>query len=383
MSAVSPSPAPVSTRPPSGEPASPAPGTPAVAADVSPAAHRAALREAYAAELADGVARFFQPPVAACPWCGGHALEPHLVTRDLYQHKPGVFQLDRCGDCGHVFQNPQLNPAGLAFYYRDFYDGINEAKMARMLASGKRNYRRRAEALLAFDAAPANWLDVGCGHGHFCEAAQAIFPATAFHGLDFSEGARIAERAGRVSKAYSGLLVDFAPSLAGQYAVVSMYHYLEHSPLPQRELEAAHTLLAPGGHFIVEVPDPECRWAGWLGKWWGPWLQPQHLHFIPVSNMRRRLEESGFEVVAEQHQEPHIPVDLASAVWLRVRALVPYENLPWQPRRGLLAQSARAVAYAVRVPLMLGAALVDLWVLKPWAARLGLSNTYRLIARKR
>jgi hypothetical protein len=48
---------------------------------------------------------------------------------DLLQQKPGTFTLDRCGGCGHIFQNPPVNAEGLSFYYRDFYDGLSAEKV--------------------------------------------------------------------------------------------------------------------------------------------------------------------------------------------------------------------------------------------------------------
>jgi len=35
-----------------------------------------------------------------------------------------------------------------------------------------------------------------------------------------------------------------------------MYHYLEHTIEPKKELAAAATALPPGGHLAIELPDP-------------------------------------------------------------------------------------------------------------------------------
>jgi 2-polyprenyl-3-methyl-5-hydroxy-6-metoxy-1,4-benzoquinol methylase len=346
----------------------------------------AALRPRYQSDLADGVARFFEPRRTACPWCNSTRLHRLILTRDLYQHKPGEFSLDRCDDCRHVFQNPQLSAAGLAFYYRDFYDGLGEKQMAKLLASMPKTYRERARSLLAFTPAPERWLDVGTGHGHFCEAARAVFATTRFDGLDFTDGAQIAERAGRVQLGYSGSFVELAPTFEAQYDVVSMFHYLEHSTHPQQDIEAARVALRPGGHVLIEVPDPDSRFARLLGAWWGPWFQPQHLHFVPVANLRRKLSELGFTVVAEQHAEPHIPVDLLTAVWFAMNAVAPDADLPWLPAKSALRRGLnsvlRAAIVVVCLPALLLAALFDRILVKPLAGRSGWSNTYRLIARR-
>lgn len=339
-------------------------------------------RPAYQSDLADGTGRFFEARCTACPWCGSAQLEQRLRTTDLLQHKPGRFRLDRCRDCGHIFQNPRLSKEGLEFYYRDFYDGLGEQRLGDIFAGRDSTYRGRAESLLPFTTVPEHWLDVGTGHGHFCEAARGVFPATAFDGLDFTDGAELAERAGRVRRGYRGSFVDVAPSMAGGYDVVSMFHYLEHSLDPGRELAAAHLTLRPGGHLLIEVPDPRSRYARLLGRWWLPWLQPQHLHFVPVDNLRRRLAELGFTVVAQQHAEPHDPIDLLAAVWLRLDSLVP-DDAPWLAKRpGPLSRAARTAIIVAGIPALAVAAFLDRVVLKRPAHRLGLSNAYRLVARR-
>jgi len=343
----------------------------------------AALRPVYQADLAKGLDRFFEPPRTTCPWCGSARLKTRLRTTDLLQHKPGRFVLDRCQDCRHTFQNPRLSDEGLEFYYRDFYDGLGEKQLGNTFAGRTTMYRRRAESLLPFASAPKNWLDVGTGHGHFCESARTVYPGTTFDGLDFTDGAELAERAGRVERGYRGSFPDLAPGLAGHYDVVSMFHYLEHSTEPDRELTAAHQAIRPGGHLLIEVPDPDSRYARILGRFWLPWLQPQHLHFVPVDNLRDRLTDLGFTVLAEQHAEPHDPVDLLAATWLCLDSAAPRDNLPWLPTPpGALSRVLRGAMVVAGIPALVLGTLLDRFAVKPLSHRLGVSNAYRLLARR-
>ncbi|MFI6844411.1 class I SAM-dependent methyltransferase [Kitasatospora sp. NBC_00085] len=343
----------------------------------------AGLRPAYQSELADGTDRFFEPRRTDCPWCGACLLRLRLRTRDLLQYKPGTFVLDECEACGHVFQNPRLTEAGLAFYYRDFYDGLGEQRLGATLGTRRSTYRGRARSVLPFTAAPGRWLDVGTGHGHFCETAREVFPATVFDGLDLSEGVELAERHGRVTRGLRGTFPGQAGRMPGQYDVVSMFHYLEHSTEPHRELAAARQVLRPGGLLLIEVPDPQSRYARLLGRWWLPWLQPQHLNLAPAANLRHRLDELGFTVLLEQHTEPHDPVDLLAACWLLLDALAPREDAPWRAGRppGRLRRALRAGVFVAGAPALLIAALADR-LLARVAGPAGLSNAYRLLARK-
>ncbi|ADI04105.1 Methyltransferase type 12 [Streptomyces bingchenggensis BCW-1] len=347
------------------------------------AAAVAALRPRYADDFARGTDRFFEPPRADCPWCGSARLEERLRTTDLFQHKPGGFRLDRCRDCGHVFQNPRLSGEGLEFYYRDFYDGLGEKDMGGLFAGRRKRYVRRAESLRPFAEAPGNWLDVGTGHGHFCEAARSVFPGTLFDGLDLSAGVELAERAGRVTRGIRGGFVERVTELADGYDVVSMFHYLEHSTDPRGELRAARHALRPGGHLLIDVPDPESRFSRLLGRWWLPWLQPQHLHFVPVANLRKELSGLGFTVVAEEHAGPHDPVDLVGAVWLLLNAVAPPEDQPWlaQPP-GRARRLLRTAIVLAGVPALLVTAALDHFLIRPLAGRRHLSNAYRVVARR-
>jgi ubiquinone/menaquinone biosynthesis C-methylase UbiE len=341
------------------------------------------LRPQYLADLAAGIDRFFEPRRENCPWCDADQLTMVLRTTDLLQHKPGRFELDRCLGCGHVFQNPRLTADGLEFYYRDCYDGLGERQMSQLMGGKDHGtYASRATALTPF-ANPTTWLDVGTGHGHFPAAARQIFPDTRFDGLDLSAGVELAQQHGRVVTGYRGQFVELSSQLAESYEVVSMFHYLEHTPFPRQQLEAALKVVRTGGHLIIEVPDPECRWRGVLNRWWIPWLQPQHLNFIPVANLRQALTELGFTVLAEQHAEAHGRYDLLPALLLMLhRALRAGENLPWKPHPPAgFNRVLRTVAFAAAVPVFVATALLDRAISAVVSDR-GFANAYRIVAVK-
>ncbi|GAA4146201.1 class I SAM-dependent methyltransferase [Actinomadura keratinilytica] len=340
-----------------------------------------ALRAEYAADLAQGVDRFFEERRADCPWCGGRDLRRLLACGDRQHHRPGRFVLERCGTCGHVFQNPRLNAAGLDFYYRDFYDGSGGPEVERGFRLAAPHYRDRAK-MLRGHAEPRAWLDVGAGHGHFCNAARDIWPHTRFDGLDMGVSIQEAERRGWVDRAYQGLFPDLADKLAGEYDVVSMHHYLEHTVDPRAELDAAARVLPPGGHLLIEVPDPEWPLGRLARGWWHAWFQPQHLHFVTAGNLVRVLEERGFRVVAVERGPAHQPVELLMIVMLLAHRIVPDPGKPWRdPRVRRLRGAARTAVFVAAGPLMFAAAAAD-QLLLPVIRRGNRSNAYRVLARR-
>ena len=295
-----------------------------------PADHRLVdeRRPIYAELLAEGTDRFFEEPRTTCPLCNSPSIAMRLQTTDLLQRKPGAFRLDECGACGHIFQNPRLSLEGLDFYYRDFYDGLGEADTDGLFAVSDRAYRDRVR-MIARHGRPKRWLDVGGGHGHFCLIAAEELPDTHFDGLDMSDSIDEAAARGWIEQAHRGMFPDVADDVRGAYDVVSMHHYLEHTRDPLAELDAAHTALAPDGLLLIEVPHIQSRFGGLLGRWWLPWFQPQHQHFLSVDNLRDALEARAFDVVDVEIGPAQQAVDLGGALWLLTQRLAPPPDLPW------------------------------------------------------
>jgi SAM-dependent methyltransferase len=346
---------------------------------VSSIAAAAAKRPVYDELLAGDRARFYEPRRTTCPLCDSTELAKHMTNPDLFQHKPGHFTIDRCRSCRHLFQNPRLSLAGLDFYYKDFYDGLGESGMEFIFGFGVEPYHDRARMVRAVHE-PKRWLDVGAGHGHFCIAARSELPNTSFDGLDLSESIEEAKRRGWIDTAYRGLFPDLAPELAGKYDAVSMSHYLEHTLDPKQEIAAAHTALAPNGTLMIEVPDPEFVLGKVLRKYWLPWFQPQHLHFVSVANLDKLLRERGFEPLEWHRGKAHQRVDFFFAVWLALDRLAPPPRLPWR-WRGAMSGAWRTLVWSIGSPFIVVGILVDNLIGPLWQ-RARISNTYRVVARK-
>lgn len=344
------------------------------------------LVDTYQSLLKDGTSRFFEPKSSTCVFCGSTNLKLHHRLKDQYQSKPGEFHLDRCVDCGHIFQNPRLSIEGLNFYYRDFYDGLGEHSMDRIFGASDQSYRQRI-AMLRNYSHPKNWLDVGGGHGHFALIAKHLMPQTQFDVLDLSESVEIAFKRGWIHQGIRGLFPEMVASLQGKYDGISMSHYLEHTIDPKAEIKAASEVLAPGGALMIEVPDPESKMGQFLGSFWLPWFQPQHLNLLPSGNLQKLMEANGFEIKALDRAGAHQSVDLFFAVLIVLQRLAPDPNRPWQikqasePVKGLLS-IWRGLVFLVGLPCLLIGFGLD-WILRPFLAKPGYANTYRILGVKK
>jgi SAM-dependent methyltransferase len=340
-------------------------------------------RRTYEGLLAAGIGDFFEPPRDDCPVCRSKKLSRALQVKDRWQYKPGTFAVTRCDACGHLFQNPRLSIAGLDFYYRDFYDGLGEARLESMFASEGNPYLARAK-MVASVCQPSRWLDVGAGHGHFCGVARDLWPQARFDGLDLSDSIEDAVRRRWVDRGYRGLFPDMAPTLAEKgerYDVVSMSHYLEHTRDPRAEIAAAAQVLPEGGLLFIEVPDPESRMGRILGKLWLPWFQPQHQHFLSVGNLERLLRESAFEPLVWHRGEAHQTTDFTFATYSLLDSIARPVDLPWLAPTTALKRVWHGLVWTFSLPFLLAAWLADR-ITAPLMRRPGWSNTYRVLARR-
>ncbi len=341
----------------------------------------AARRPIYDALLRDGVDRFFEPRRDSCPLCSGAELKLVLDTQDVYQHKPGRFRLERCRQCGHIFQNPRLSLAGLDFYYRDFYDGLGETLLGGIFGGGTGPYYARADMVKQV-ASPRRWLDVGAGHGHFCLLARDRLPDTKFDGSDLSAALEEAVRRRWIDVGHRGLLLDLANDLAvaePRYDALSMSHYLEHTRDPEAELQAAATILSPGGHLLIDVPNPECSFRFLFGRYWTPWFQPQHQHMLSARNLERLLRKHHFEPLQWHYREACLANGFTFAALCVIHWLFPFSDVPWQPPRSRVRIVMSAIAWRLALPVLLLAFVADR-LLAP-LFRLS-SNTFRVLAKK-
>ncbi|MEU5078505.1 MULTISPECIES: class I SAM-dependent methyltransferase [Streptomyces] len=308
---------------------------------------------------------FLEPRREDCPWCGSRRLRTRLRAPDPLRHRAGTFTVDACRDCGHAFQNPRLGAEGLAFFHRDFYERQLEEFAARVLSARAVRRRHRATAWrLSALGEPESWLDVGTGHARFPEAAKEFFPYTSFDGLDPTARVEQALLEGRVEEAHRGYLTTpgMAARLRARYDVVTMFRHLEHTPDPRAELRAALTVLRPGGHLVVEVPDPACVFAALLGRWWFPYGQPRHLHLVPRANLCAELAGLGCAILVVDRKDPHIPYDLSAAVALSLAHAHPALHLAATPALALASALDRGGA--------------------PLFRRTRFSNAYRVVVRK-
>ncbi len=227
-----------------------------------------------------------------CPFCGVPTATLY-AGRDPRFPKPELYRVQWCGPCGIGSTFPRPSQGDFALHYPDDYDPYKPEPL-RTARSRARRWALQAErriGLAALDGIPpGRLLDVGCGNGAFLEAmTRRGFDAT---------GVEISPRASDLAHA-RGLRVvtgDFlrVPLPEEAFDLVTMNHYLEHSPDPRASLERARESLAPGGLLVVGVPD----FGSWVrrafGADWADLELPRHLSHFSRRGLARMLASCGF-----------------------------------------------------------------------------------------
>jgi len=219
------------------------------------------------------------PVFRSCPVCGSNDPEPYLQKRELH--------LARCKGCSMIYANPV--PA--QFASGSHYDQLGAAYYLSpaKLESDYADVRFERELRLFREHCRGGAvLDVGCSSGAFLFQLNQRFPGcyqvlgTDVSGapLDYAESRGVPVVRGEfLSERFEGK----------QFDAVTFWAVLEHLLEPKQFLEKAASILKPGGHCFVLVPNMHSLAALWLGARYR-YIYPQHLNYFTCKTLTQMAE---------------------------------------------------------------------------------------------
>ena len=221
----------------------------------------------------------------ACPLCGG-------ASPKIFVRRSGDYELLDCPDCGLGFCSPFKNPG--AEYYEHCPDMYSVA-VSEDTDPTSFEYDEALSLLERSLPRGARVLDAGCGAGGFLHRLrEAGFVPS---GVDFNS-ARVKGLSEIGFDVKAGGLPDYAKvTLPSTFDAVTMFEIIEHVDDIPGWLEAAKTVLKPGGIFIVGTPNRRRT----FDPFQGPGLAdidnpPHHLTRWSVEALSGALTRAGFQV---------------------------------------------------------------------------------------
>ncbi len=238
--------------------------------------------------------------VTRCALCGDARLEPLALT--LRPDTPHFCRV-RCRGCGLVISSPMATQETLDAYYAHYYATGHHAELTR-----EENCEARLEATLSHVAelqrhAPSGQLlDVGCGAGYVCKAAEKLgFEA---HGVDPSQsGIDFGRSRWGLKNLRQGELAECRyPD--GTFDAVHCWHVIEHVRDPVALVREIRRVLAPGGVLFWGTDNHRslgyallrvlCRLAGRFPPIYDG---IDHTYGFDPRTLTRLLEGEGFETL--------------------------------------------------------------------------------------
>lgn len=212
-----------------------------------------------------------------CPAC-------RAGTQRELGERHAEWALYQCPGCGLQHFWPARNPGA------DWYEA-NSMYCARDTVVDWLAWYQE-EALRRLPARRGRLLDVGCGNGTFVAAALAQgFDAV---GIDFSCTAiEMGRKHFGIEPLYCLSIAQLREQFPGQlFDVVTAFEVLEHMDDVQDFLTELATVLRPGGHLVVSVPNRD-RWPRMLNE--GD-LPPHHFTRWNAAAMREVMGRHGLDV---------------------------------------------------------------------------------------
>jgi len=254
-------------------------------------------------------------PGTACRICGSHGKRRFFDAQERQFGMGDRFTYFECGDCGSLSINSV--PAQLSKYYPPHYYSFGRLSgenpedigwLRRQLRARRSMFNIYNKDLLGrwiqklgadyfkypwywFQAAGVTTasaiLDNGCGGGALLRALRDQ-GFTNLSGVDPFINESITEPYLQITK---GEIFD----LKGTYDLVMFHHSLEHVVGPEKYLQAAAAICAPGGAILIRIP--VAGGYGWrtYGEYWYPLDAPRHLAIPTPQSLRQLGERCGLQ----------------------------------------------------------------------------------------
>lgn len=223
-----------------------------------------------------------------CPICQGTIFTTLQACKD-YTSSGELFPVKQCIGCSFVFTSPRPTESGAGHYYKSSHY-ISHQTAAKSVFDRiyllVRSFTLRWKYSLIRPYAVGTLLDVGCGTGSFLKYCQQKgIPVV---GVEPSDA--------RNSIAGITTYKSLIEAPKDKYAVITLWHVLEHIYSLNETIQQLLTILADNGTIFIAVPNRLSKDAKVYGKEWAAWDVPRHIWHFSEENMKSLLHQNGLRV---------------------------------------------------------------------------------------
>jgi len=211
--------------------------------------------------------------------------------------KLGSWNVYKCSSCGLGFLDPRPSEEDMAeLYNKEYCEEHFTAGGKLNSAEFKKRLSLETHRVQFFKKIKKEGkvLDVGCGYGYFLAACRTY--GYDVHGLDIS-GWASQHATEKLGLSITFGLINTAELPRQSFDIITMWHFLEHTPNPRKAILKAKDWLKNDGVLIIDVPnyegtDARKNWKEWIG-----WDLPYHLYHFTPQTLKELLKICGFYVV--------------------------------------------------------------------------------------
>lgn len=229
--------------------------------------------------------------MSPCDFSAGGACSfvPHRSFSDGSDQRDGS-AVQVCTTCGIGVTHPLMDDVASLYADRSSQDfQQNAVGLARLIKSSV--FKRDARRLLSkLEPRPLTVIDYGCGGGLYTRMMGDFLGAGNVIGVDFHE-ASPPELSDRPYMSHRALAASSV-----QVDALSAFHVLEHDPDPMALLSRMSSVMKPGAHLVIEVPNIDCVFSHWVGRKWDAWYLPFHRYYFSCKSLIHLIEAGGFEI---------------------------------------------------------------------------------------
>lgn len=220
-----------------------------------------------------------------CPVCGNKDANEFKL-----KFKRNDFNVVECKSCEFVFI-PQ-------YYRQDIpYEDYRDEDVLKSVRNGNnyikyRRHRLRIKFIKSF-IKTGKLYDIGVGWGHFLHTAQRMGFETS--GVEISELMHhYATNDLKLDVVHDNFYHLDLPK--NHWDVATMWDVLEHLDEPEIAVKKAHSIIKPGGYFVLQVPQIDSKVAKKQKEKWSM-MSIEHVNYFSKKTIKRLLEDNGFEIV--------------------------------------------------------------------------------------